>query len=210
MESAFLLLRYDTGQPAAVYRFDGLTRDEVGHVLAALHKTCDRWLNALSVEWAADVDVPTRMRRGLELAEAKEADAANWLRPNTGNAHDARKAAASFEQQIREVRTGSESVAERNTRAPKMPTVAAPPALPNGEALTDDHDKILAVLAKTPTKCKTVIDVAGDGPIRSRETVGRLMTELARGGLVERPYGKRKGYAITDAGRKRLPGASPT
>ena len=83
-------------------------------------------------------------------------------------------------------------------------------ALPAGIALTDDHETILAVLAKTPTKCKAVVDIASGGKIGNRETVGRLMTELARGGLVERPYGKRKGYAITDAGRKRLPGASPT
>ncbi len=119
MEAAFLLLRYGTGQPAAVYRFDGLTRDEVGHVLAALHQTRDSWLNALSVVWAADVDVPTRIRLGLEQAGAKDADAANWLRPNTGNAHDARKAAASFEWQIREVRTGSGSDCQNDASRPE-------------------------------------------------------------------------------------------
>jgi len=70
--------------------------------------------------------------------------------------------------------------------------------------LTADHETILAVLAKSPSKCKTVIDIAGTGPIRNRETVGRLLTELAGFGLVNRPHGKRKGYALTPDGLKRL------
>lgn len=69
-------------------------------------------------------------------------------------------------------------------------------------ALTKDHWLILAELARTPQSCRTVIDVAGSGPIRNRETVGRLLRELAEYGLVHRPHGKRKGYALTDAGRK--------
>lgn len=85
-----------------------------------------------------------------------------------------------------------------------------PPALPAGVALTTDHESILAVLGKTPTKCKTVIDVSSAGTIRNRETVGRLLGELEGFGMVDRPHGKRKGYALTDAGRKRLPGATPT
>ncbi|MCC6230532.1 MAG: hypothetical protein IT432_15065 [Phycisphaerales bacterium] len=84
------------------------------------------------------------------------------------------------------------------------------PALSGGVALTSDHESILAVLGKTPTKRKTVIDVASAGTIRNRETVGRLLSELEEAGLVDRLYGKRKGYALTDAGRKRLPGASLT
>lgn len=95
--------------------------------------------------------------------------------------------------------------------APPTPTVSVPPtALPGGVALTADHESILAVLGKTPTKCKTVIDVSSAGTIRNRETVGRLLGELAGFELVDRPHGKRKGYALTDAGRKRLPGATPT
>jgi len=70
--------------------------------------------------------------------------------------------------------------------------------------LTADHETILTVLAKSPAKCKTVIDVAGLGPIRNRETVGRLLAELAGFGLVDRPHGKRKGYALTQDGLKRL------
>lgn len=85
-----------------------------------------------------------------------------------------------------------------------------PPAPPGGVALTVDHESILAVLGKTPTKCKTVIDVASAGPLRNRETVGRLLRELESRGMVVRPFGKQKGYALTDTGRKRLPGAKPT
>ncbi|MCC6321732.1 MAG: hypothetical protein IT438_09910 [Phycisphaerales bacterium] len=87
---------------------------------------------------------------------------------------------------------------------------AKPTALPTGVALTADHESILAVLGKTPTKCKTVIEVSSAGTIRNRETVGRLLRELAGFGMVDRPHGRRKGYALTDAGRKRSPGASPT
>jgi hypothetical protein len=92
----------------------------------------------------------------------------------------------------------------------KQPAPATPPASPEARALTTDHESILAVLGKTPTKCRTVIDVASAGDIHNRETVGRLLAELAAAGLVTRPYGKRKGYALTEAGRKRLPGATPT
>ncbi len=86
---------------------------------------------------------------------------------------------------------------------------ATPPALPggavdaNGPALTADHESVLAVLAKTPTKCKTVIDVASCGPIRNRETVGRLLRELEGFGQVNRPYGKHKGYALMASGKAR-------
>jgi hypothetical protein len=89
---------------------------------------------------------------------------------------------------------GSSSVV-RNVDVDRDPTIAP---------LTADHEAILAVLAKSATKCKTVIAVAGAGPIRNRETVGRLLRELAGFGLVNRPHGKRKGYALTPAGRKRL------
>lgn len=77
-------------------------------------------------------------------------------------------------------------------------------------ALTADHESILAVLGKGYRTCMTVNDVAGAGTIRNRETVGRLLGELAGLGLVNRPYGIRKGYALTDEGRKRVLGATPT
>ncbi len=98
------------------------------------------------------------------------------------------------------------------------PALAAPsgagnaktPALTATAVLTADHESILAVLGKTPTKCMTVIDVSSAGTIRDRETVGRLLGELAVIGMVNRPHGRRKGYALTDSGRNRLSGASPT
>jgi hypothetical protein len=70
-------------------------------------------------------------------------------------------------------------------------------------ALTKDHETILAELARTPQSCRTVIDVSGCGPIRNRETVGRLLRELSEYRLVERPHGPRKGYALTAAGKAR-------
>jgi hypothetical protein len=88
--------------------------------------------------------------------------------------------------------------------------VAKPPAPSAVVALTADHDAILAVLGKTPSKCLTVIDVSSAGTIRNRETVGLLLRQLAKIGLVHRPFGTKKGYALTDAGRMRSPGATPT
>ncbi len=79
-----------------------------------------------------------------------------------------------------------------------------------GIALTPDHESMLEALRKTPTKCRTIIQIASAGPIRNRETVGRLLGELADYGMVHRPHGTRKGYALTDEGRKWLPGGSPT
>jgi hypothetical protein len=71
-------------------------------------------------------------------------------------------------------------------------------------AITNDHQAILAVLMKTPTKCMQVQEVASAGTIRNRETVGRLLDELKRGGWVHQPYGVRKGYALTDQVLNRL------
>lgn len=109
-------------------------------------------------------------------------------------------------------RTRDELAAVLETRGTDAPTSASPrPHSPSADCvLTADHESILAVLAKTPTKCRTVIDISSCGLIRNRETVGRLLRELAAFGLVHRPYGRRKGYALTEAGRKRTSGASPT
>lgn len=83
-------------------------------------------------------------------------------------------------------------------------------AFPCNNALTPDHESILAVLGKTPMKCQLVVDVSGAGSIRNRETVGRLLRELSDFGLVDRPHGQRKGYALTDLGRKVLSDILPT
>lgn len=91
-----------------------------------------------------------------------------------------------------------------NTPAAEVDPDAKTAAHAAGVALTRDHEAILAVLGKTPTKCKTVIDVAAAGPLRNRETVGRLLRELADAGVVHRPFGSKKGYALTDPGLKRL------
>jgi hypothetical protein len=84
---------------------------------------------------------------------------------------------------------------------------AKPPALAGGVALTADHKVILTVVGRN---CMTVTEVSGVGPIRCRETAGRLLRELESFGMVYRPYGKRKGYALAEEIRKRLTGATPT
>ena len=94
----------------------------------------------------------------------------------------------------------------RTTALPDDPTAARQAT--EGErrttpALTKDHEAILAFLAKTPHRRQRVIDVAANGPIRNRETVGRLLRELEDMGLVERKYGKRMGAALTAEGLER-------
>lgn len=82
-------------------------------------------------------------------------------------------------------------------------TDAPPPSA--DVALTNDHELILAVFGgQKRTKFISVNGVASAGSIRNRETVGRLLAELKGLGMVDRPFGPRKGYALTDAGRKRL------
>lgn len=99
----------------------------------------------------------------------------------------------------------SEENAARKPHEANM-TVASQPQeqiKPSEIALTADHESILGVLGKSVTKCMTVIDVAGGGGIRNRETVGLLLVELEKEELVTRPFGQRKGYRLTAEGRIR-------
>lgn len=70
--------------------------------------------------------------------------------------------------------------------------------------LTVDHELVLKTLARTPHRCVQIADLAAIGPIRNRETVGSLLKDMASFGLVHRPYGRRKGYALTKAGLDRV------
>ena len=81
---------------------------------------------------------------------------------------------------------------------------ATPPGgEPAGLALTTDHEIMLAFMGETRNrdKCRTVIDLASGPPFQNREKVGDLLSELAGFGLVNRPHGKRKGYALTAKGK---------
>jgi hypothetical protein len=69
--------------------------------------------------------------------------------------------------------------------------------------LTPEHEAMLRVLAADPTRCRTVEQIALKGPIRNRETVGRLLRELAAAKFVHRPFGRPKGYALTQPGLSR-------
>lgn len=70
-------------------------------------------------------------------------------------------------------------------------------------SLSRDHEAMLRFLSKKPGACRTVTTIAGDGPFRNRETVGRLLAELSQCDLVYRPYGVQKGYALTKGGLDR-------
>jgi hypothetical protein len=115
--------------------------------------------------------------------------------------------------------------ADADALEPRPPAVAAgvagphpvaaagePPTrtLPTVAALTHDHETILRFLSRAPFSCKLVHEVTSAGPIRNRETAGRLLRELDAMGLVHRPHGARKGYTLTDAGRARASDAPPT
>lgn len=70
--------------------------------------------------------------------------------------------------------------------------------------LTEDHETVLKTLARTPHRCMQVAKLAAIGPIRNRETVGTLLKDMACVGFVDRPFGPRKGYAITKRGLDRV------
>ena len=84
--------------------------------------------------------------------------------------------------------------------------LAKPPAPPAGAeaidaAITADHELILSVLSNAPGKCMKVHEVTSKCQIRNRETVGRLLRDLNVRGLVDQPFGIRKGYGLTDKGK---------
>lgn len=68
---------------------------------------------------------------------------------------------------------------------------------------TSDHNNVLILYRSNPGACIPVTKATG-GVIRNRETLGRLFVELGAMGMVHRPHGERKGYALTEAGRKEL------
>ncbi len=70
--------------------------------------------------------------------------------------------------------------------------------------LTPDHEIVLKALARTPHRCVQVSRLAAVGPIRNRETVGTLLKEMECMALVHRPFGIRKGYALTKRGVARV------
>lgn len=88
---------------------------------------------------------------------------------------------------------GSKAVATSATQVGGQPLVV----------LTEDHEAVLKTLARTPYRCMQIAQLAAVGPIRNRETVGTLLKEMARFGLVHRPFGRRRGYALTGPGMDR-------
>jgi len=87
--------------------------------------------------------------------------------------------------------------------------LAKPPAPPAGAeaidaAITADHELILSVLSNAPGKCMKVHEVTSKCQIRNRETVGRLLRDLNVRGLVDQPFGIRKGYGLTDKGKAKI------
>ncbi len=84
---------------------------------------------------------------------------------------------------------------------------SGPPVCVNeasGVPLTARHETILRVLGRRSQTCMTVIEIAGNGPIRNREAAGLLLRDLEKLRLVCRPFGKRRGYALTPSGLARL------
>jgi hypothetical protein len=75
--------------------------------------------------------------------------------------------------------------------------------------LTRDHETILRTFLKKTGKFRLVVDVAADGPIRNRGTVGKLLRELVGFGLLQQ-RSRRTGFAVTEAGARRLNDISST
>ncbi len=67
--------------------------------------------------------------------------------------------------------------------------------------LTKDQIKVLTHLAEIPEECRNRADIAADVE-PSESTLKHLLPTLEEMGLIHRPHGPRKGYAITLKGRR--------
>lgn len=85
------------------------------------------------------------------------------------------------------------------------PVTSAIPYAP----LSDDHIRILRMLAQEKGRCLQIATLIAKGPSRDRGVVGRLLKYLENLGYVNRPLGPRKGRAITDAGLKYVQSIEP-
>lgn len=186
--------------------------------LPALREGGAAWLDAVLPPSAAgparSIELHTKLRSAERVIEALMAGL------GLPNAYIDDHAAEMVDLAVWFARAWDEMIAVAETRGlvatVRTPTEAGagdgqsePTALPAGIALTADHESMLAVLRRNPQRCMTVIEVTSVVKIRNRETVGRLLGELAGFGFVHRPHGRRKGYTLTDAQRVR-PGATPT
>lgn len=157
----------------------------------------------------------------VDIRTIKSEGSAIWLLQNRPKAPDCEKARAEalailreYDEWLKEPDRGEWLIVQKKPeeeRDDKKPP--AHPAASAKHALTTDHEFILKEMGKNPNRCMTVSDLSSNdrkGKIRNRETVGRLLTELAGLGLVYRPHGKRKGYALTEEGRKQLLDTTPT
>lgn len=222
-QSARQIQGVDPGRPTEVWRLSASLIDlrnlNLSIGFQSWEDDSERWCNAfmvlLVVALVADRKAHQYLGKDIELAQLSIGGEGEQL--GRGFASDSAGFDEGEEPWPTLVRGAIEEVESiPNARSLPASEAAQFPAPPHGAdksvgpALTADHESIMAVLAKSPMKCKTVIEVSSAGTIRNRETVGRLLRELETLGMVYRPYGKRKGYALTDLGRKRLPGASPT
>jgi hypothetical protein len=69
--------------------------------------------------------------------------------------------------------------------------------------ITRAHESVLERLNRTPSRCRLIGEIALDGPIRNRETLGKLLKDLLAIDLVYKPFGG-NGYAITIEGAERV------
>jgi predicted transcriptional regulator len=72
-----------------------------------------------------------------------------------------------------------------------------------GLTLTRQEVDVMASMVKSPAEAMLLLEVAA-GSGYSRNTTRKYLSRLLDAGLVHRPHGPRKGYAVTDAGRKLL------
>lgn len=83
----------------------------------------------------------------------------------------------------------------------QTPPDAVPPLAASVPPITQDHLTVLRALTKPkPGVVYTVVEMAGRGPIKNRETLGRMLRELLGYRMVAQPHGPRAGYCIDTLG----------
>lgn len=100
---------------------------------------------------------------------------------------------------VESTRTGPDEVIVPSPAA--IPPRQSPPS---NECVDEYHLELLRILEKRHPRLLTALDLAGEGTVRGRATVGRLLRELGAAEYIHRPKGKRKGWALTPKGRTLL------
>ncbi len=154
-------------------------------------------LSALAERSLAAVGLPVRHGRAVGDWAGRVFDFAAAKRWNFGGRSGSTLVGGSFRRDSDPARFG-EIADFAAASADELERVAAGAPMPG---LTPDHRAVLEVWRGRETDRLPVLAVAECGTIRNRETVGRLMRDMAGWRILDWPPNSRKGATLTERGR---------